>query len=80
MGHKRTEALLNRLNATLSEQRDLVAQTQKRLTKAPNQKIALAIRRELELLQSQTEVLKARQKALKRGIVPSDLQEDHRTR
>jgi hypothetical protein len=70
MGHRRAEALLNRINATLADQRRLIEEGQKRLNKAPNQKVARAIRIELENLHAQTEVLKIQQKALKRGIVP----------
>jgi hypothetical protein len=72
MGHKRAEALLNQINATLAEQGQLITQAEKRLTKAPNRKVALAIRSELEKLHAQTDVLKVQQKALKRGIVPGE--------
>jgi hypothetical protein len=70
MGHKRAEALLNQINATLAERRQFTMQTEKRIIKAPNQRVARALRSELEKLHAQTEVLKVQQKALKRGIVP----------
>jgi hypothetical protein len=73
MSHKRTQALLNRMKATLAGHRELISQAQKRLTKAPSQKAALAIRRKVDELEAQTEVLKAQHKALRRGIVPDEL-------
>jgi hypothetical protein len=72
MGHKQAEALLNQINTTLAEHRQFITQAEKRLTKAPNQRVARAIRSELEKLHARTQVLKVQQKALKRGIVPGE--------
>jgi hypothetical protein len=73
MDDRQAEGLLNRVNAKLAEHRKVIEQAEKRLTKAPNQKAALAIRSSLAELHAQKEVLKAQQKALKRGILPGDL-------
>jgi hypothetical protein len=73
MGHKPAEPLLNRITATLAEQRELIVQAEKRLMKSPNQKTALVIRSEIEELHTQVDALKVRRKALKRGIVPEEL-------
>jgi hypothetical protein len=73
MGHKRTESLLNRVNAELGEHRERAAVLSKRILKAPKRDSANILMREREALDRETEILKIQQKALKRGIVPEEL-------
>jgi predicted nucleic acid-binding Zn-ribbon protein len=66
-------ALLARVNAAIIEHTKLIQDRRKQLTKADSHSSAEAIRREIETLTNRFDVLKGQQKALKRGIIPDEL-------
>ena len=77
MNRKRAEALLSRINTTLAERKSLINGRRKRISKASSRESAAALQREIDTIGADVEILKARQKALKRGIIPADLAEDN---
>ena len=76
MSRKRAEALLNRINVTLAERNNLIKGRRKRMAKASDRETAAALQREIDTIGADVQILKAQQKALKRGIIPDELADD----
>jgi hypothetical protein len=73
MSRRRAEALLNRINATLTDCNNQIRETRRRLAKAESRDTATVLQCEIEAMSVYVDTLKGQQKALKRGIVPEDL-------
>jgi len=68
--------LLARVNAAIADHIKLIGDRRRQLKKADSRRSAAAIEREIETLAKRFDVLKVQQKALKRGIIPDELNDE----
>jgi hypothetical protein len=68
--------LLARVNAAIADHIKLIGDRRRQLKKADSRRSADAIEREIETLAKRYDVLKVQQKALKRGIIPDELNDE----